>query len=137
MITNKVKMITAVSGVLGVLLLGYQISDRIYQNGYNKAVSDIQTEHNKLLQAQRQQAEQKLAEALDVITQDHKDELNRVKSSQQVSIEIQKVKEYVYKEIEIPVGCNTLANNFVSLRSKATSIINSSADRDTGTSVQP
>lgn len=122
LLANK-KLIGYAGAALAAAVTLYQLHDHVYDSGYNAAVTDIKTEQNKLLEEQRSVYEKKIQAALDTITADNAAELERIKANQKTEYVTQEVIKYVDREIKVPVGCESLANDVVSVLSKATGII--------------
>lgn len=123
------KMVGYVTGVLALIVTLYQLHDRVYQSGYDAAVTRITAEHNKALEKQRQQYEQEIEKSLARINADYAQELERVRNEREIVTKIETVIEYVDREIKVPGECDMLVSDIVGVLKQATDII-STTDKE-------
>lgn len=125
------KHIAAVAGIATLLVTLYQLHDSVYDSGYSAAVVELTAKHNQALEDARKQYEKEINDSISRMQIDHKEELQRVRNEREIITKVEKVTEYVDKEIIVEAQCDELAANVVSVLKQATDITSaSSATKD-------
>lgn len=136
LLANK-KLLSYATGAITVAVSLYQLHGYVYDNGYRAATAAIQAEHNAALERQRKEYERKTQFALDTLSADHAAEVARLRAEVEIEYVTQTVVEYVTKTIEVPSGCEQLANDVVGVLDKATGIVISASNRSAEGSDKP
>lgn len=134
--SNK-KLISYLLGLVGLLVTLYQLHDHIYDSGYQAAITDIKEDYNKKVEKKNKEYQEKVQKALNLQSKEYEQQIEDLKQKKQTKQKVKKVKEYVYEKVEVPVGCDDLANNVVGVLSKATGIVDGTyneSSEDTNTS---
>jgi len=125
------KGITSVFGILVAVgsLYGVYVSVKAdwYEQGVTDTVRQYELKVIGLQQAYNSQLETELKNYRSSMNKNFANELNRIKTEKIVETEIQKVIEYVDREIEIPVACDTVPVNFSRLLNESITTINNNA----------
>lgn len=111
------------TGALALIISLYQIHDYIYETGFKAGQEKLIKEHNIEIEKQRKEYEQAVQKALNVISKDNSEELERIKNEAIIEYRTKEVIKYVDREIIVPSECTDLANDVVGVLSQATSIV--------------
>lgn len=130
------KIIGGLTALLTLLVLWNQVHDHIYKKGVLDERIRLQAEFNKAFEAQRKEYEIQLQNRLQTLSEDYEDQLRIERERVKIEYITKEVIEYVDREIEIPVGCDDLANNVVRVLQQATRITSTAADTSSRSSNQ-
>lgn len=119
-------VISAVAAIAGLIVTLNTIKNNIYQDGYNKAVADIQEQQNKLFDEKIAVAEKGFRDSLEAQETLHQMNIERLKSEQTVKIETQEVVKYVDK-IVVKNECVSLAADTVWMLGQAAGVVSGAA----------
>lgn len=111
------------TGALALIITLYQIHDYIYETGFKAGQEKLIKEHNIEIEKQRKEYEQAVQKALNIISRDYGEEIERLKNEAVVEYRTKEVIKYVDREIIVPSECTDLANDVVGMLSQATSIV--------------
>lgn len=118
----------AVIGITALLLL---VRSHFINEGYNRAISDIQSKTNEQLKLATERAisnaEKEIKKRLDTQKFIFDSELQRVINEKTVETKIKKVIEYVDK-IEIKTECTNLTDDVIGLLNQAVNTANSASN---------
>lgn len=115
--------------IVGVLLFALsQYKENIFEDGYNQAVQEYQVLLIQQQEYYKQDTENKLIKLRQTLAEDYNKEILRVKKEASIDAEIQTVTEYIEKEVFIPVECNVVDPNLISLFNNKISNINTSRE---------
>ena len=121
-------MIGYATAVAGLLMALYQVGSAIYDTGRESMRTELIAEHNEAMEAAKKEYEDKVSDALKRIQADHVDELARVRNEQEIITKVEKVVEYVDKEIIVQTECDALADNVIVVLKHAIDIVNGTGD---------
>lgn len=115
-VTGNKGIIGAIAGLLGLILALNEYGDYKHDQGYERAVSEINAQTAiKLTEANQ--------EALNDLADDNADTAERVRVEYVTQTEIKEVVKYVTEYIEVPTDCEPLAAHVVSVLDQATSAV--------------
>lgn len=112
-----------ITGALALIVSLHQIHSYVYETGFKAGQDALIKMHNEEIEKQRKEYEQAVQKALNVISKDNSEELERIKKEAIVEYRTKEVIKYVDREIVIPSECTDLANDVVRMLSQATSIV--------------
>ena len=121
LVSNQ-KYVAYGSAVVALLIALYQLHDHVYDSGYRAAEVDLVSKHNKALSEQREKYQADLDNRVAQLQADHNDEVERVRSERETITKVEKVIEYVDKEILVEAQCDDLAVSVVRMLKQATDI---------------
>ena len=128
LVVGNAKLVAGVAGVVGLGISVYQLHGYVYDSGRESMRVEMVRQYNEQLKDQQIKYELEIKNALDRITLDHKDELERVRSEQEIIVKVEKVIEYVDKEIIVKPECDILASDVVGLLQQATDLVTNSSN---------
>lgn len=132
------KQLGYITAILTVAITLWQLGDMIYDRIYEKGRTDMRTElQQKLydqLEEMRIKYEKQTQIALNNLAADHADEIARIRSEQEIKVITQKVIEYVDREIKVPVGCESVADDVIWVLQQGVHTIRSTRDESTRSS---
>lgn len=116
------KTITALGGIVAVIVLFVVMLDRAETAGYNKALADVKESSSKMIEKVnldlRRKAAAETRDALDKQQLIFESEINRVIKLSKTRVKIEKVIEYVDR-VEVRSDCNNLGSGVVGLLNSA------------------
>lgn len=112
-----------ITGSLALIVSLYQIHDYVYDTGFKAGQEELIKIHNEEIEKQRKEYEKAVQEALNIISKDYDEEIERLKNEAIVEYRTKEVIKYVDREIVIPSECTDLANDVVRMLNQATSIV--------------
>ena len=128
---NK-KYIGYVSAILGVIIAIWQLSSMLYDSIYERGRADMRQELTQQMTDRigemRKKYEEQTQKALDIMASDYEAEISRIKAEQEVIVKTEKVIEYVDREIEVPVECESTADDIIWVLQQGIHTIRSTRD---------
>lgn len=128
-----------ITGALALIVSLHQIHSYVYETGFKAGQEALIKIHNQEIEKQRKEYEKAVQEALNIISKDYDEEIERLKNEAIVEYRTKEVIKYVDREITIPSECTDLANDVVGMLNQATSIVinatGTTQSTDTGKSV--
>ena len=112
-----------ITGALALIVSLYQIHSYVYETGFKAGQEALIKIHNQEIEKQRKEYEKAVQEALNIISKDYDEEIERLKNEAIVEYRTKEVIKYVDREIVIPSECTDLANDVVRMLNQATSIV--------------
>ena len=116
------------SVVAGLLFTLYQLHSAVYESGRESMRTELIAQHNAAMENARKDYEKRVNESMLRVQADHADELARVRNEREIITKVEKVTEYVDKEIIVQSECDDLANDVISVLKQATNIVNATTD---------
>ena len=115
-------------GVVAVIVLMYltHVKD-VRETAYAEGVEATTSAYNAAAEASKAKVEE---ENKVINKEDTADKIVEIKEKIITEIKIVEVINYVDRKVEVPVGCNVLADDFIRVRREATNIINSARGSD-------
>lgn len=135
MIPIDLKLVGKITAVVTLLTSVLALGKYIYDSGYTAASVSIQAEHNKLIEAQRKEANEKLAKRVeehnkliaDAVSARDAYWTNKLKREQDALIANQKIKEEAWRieheSHKIDTGCTAISNDALELFKRTRRII--------------
>lgn len=112
-----------ITGALALIVSLHQIHSYVYETGFKAGQEALIKIHNQEIEKQRKEYEKAVQEALNIISKDYDEEIERLKNEAIVEYRTKEVIKYVDREIVIPSECTDLANDVVRMLNQATSIV--------------
>jgi enoyl-[acyl-carrier-protein] reductase (NADH) len=109
--------------VLAVASLGYHVHTTIFENGIQQCKSDNEEAVKIRIKEMQRQYQIDVVKALDIQKNDLIDYQKSSEKKAEIVTKIQKVTEYVDREIEVPVSCDKLSADVISVFVEATNIV--------------
>ncbi len=128
----KAKKLIIIYGLVASFIVGFSIKayNHIYNEGYNKRISEYQAAYDLELQTQQKEYDRKLSETIKLMKEENKAALKRQEAKTEIALRTETVVRYVDK-IVVKTECNDLAADVVWLLSESTETINNEAERST------
>lgn len=120
-------------GILTVIVLVHQAYDFVYEKGRHDERIELQAQHNKALADARKLYEKQQQEALEILTKDMQDEIERIRSKQKTEEQRNEVIAFIGETVKVPPGCTAFANNLVRVLRKVRDIANGDTGETKGT----
>lgn len=122
LLANK-KLIGYATSVLALIASMYKTHTYIYDSGRESMRVEMVALQNKALEEARKTYEKDVEKSLLKMQHDYQDELERVRNEKETTTKIEKVTEYVDREIIVKPECDILAADIISVFKQATDII--------------
>lgn len=111
------------SVVAGLLFTLYQLHSAVYESGRESMRTELIAQHNAAMENARKDYEKRVNESMLRVQADHADELARVRNEREIITKVEKVTEYVDREIIVQAECDDLADSVVVVLQQAADII--------------
>lgn len=112
-----------IAGALALIVSLYQIHGYVYETGFKAGQDALIKIHNEEIEKQRKEYEQAVQKALNIISRDYDEEIERLKNEAIVEYRTKEVIKYVDREIVVPNECTDLADSVVRMLSEATNTV--------------
>lgn len=132
------KQLGYITAALTLVITLWQFSEMLYDSIYERGREDMRTElqrkMNDQLDEMRLKYEEQTQNALNNLAADHADEIARIRSEQEVKVITQKVIEYVDRKVEVPIGCESVADDVIWVLQQGVHTIRTTRDESTESS---
>lgn len=125
------KIVAGLAGLAALTAFTYAMHNNIYEKGVLDERTRLQAEYNRQFEQQRQQYERNLSDRIQAVSDDYKEQLEVARENVRIEYITKEVTEYVYREIEVPVGCDKLASDIIGVLKQATRIARGAANTST------